>query len=178
MIYVTSDQHFGHKNIIKYANRPFDFSYEGMKLCSEHIINNYNELINDDDIVYHLGDICMAHQNTRAFVEYIIPRLNGKKHLIRGNHDDEPDEFYLKCGFESVQDFLIKDDKFLCHYPCFESKWMTKEEKKFMKIFKDSELKTIVHGHIHNKDSSDWDDVTRINASVDFEPNNFYPILL
>jgi len=82
MIHFTSDTHWGHKNIIKYSNRPFS-SVEEM---NEKLILNWNERVQQHDIVYHLGDF--------AFLPYdqlkkTARRLNGEKHFILGNHDKE-----------------------------------------------------------------------------------------
>ena len=51
-IYVTSDLHFGHKNIIKYENRPFN----NIEEMDKAIIDLWNETINDEDLIYILGD--------------------------------------------------------------------------------------------------------------------------
>ena len=61
-IFLTSDQHFGHQNIIKYCNRPFDFSSEGVIDCIKTIFERYNEKVSDDDIVFHLGDIAFLNK--------------------------------------------------------------------------------------------------------------------
>lgn len=53
--FVTSDVHFGHNNIIKYCNRPFQNSDE-MDIT---IINNWNKIVNPDDEVYILGDFAL-----------------------------------------------------------------------------------------------------------------------
>lgn len=78
----TSDVHFHHANIIKYSNRPFK-SVEDM---NEQLIQNWNNVVAPNDVVYQLGDFCFAR------IEKIIPilrRLNGQKHAVYGNHDKE-----------------------------------------------------------------------------------------
>lgn len=80
MIYMTSDQHFSHSNIIRFCNRPFKNREE----MDEAIIKNHNSIVKPNDIVYHLGDISMANYK---HIESLMKRLNGKKHIIMGNHD-------------------------------------------------------------------------------------------
>ena len=79
MVYFISDTHFNHKNIIKYCNRPFD-SIEQM---NETLINNWNDIVSDKDIIYHLGDFALG---SKELILDIVNRLNGSKYLIRGNH--------------------------------------------------------------------------------------------
>ena len=79
-IWFTSDSHFGHDRIIKYANRPFE-SVGEMDIA---LIQAWNERVGDDDTVYHLGDFCFGKK--KEFVKY-ASRLNGRIMLIRGNHD-------------------------------------------------------------------------------------------
>jgi len=54
-IYIISDCHFGHDNIRKYTNRPFN-SVEEM---NQVLVNNWNMVVNEDDVVYHLGDFSL-----------------------------------------------------------------------------------------------------------------------
>jgi calcineurin-like phosphoesterase family protein len=77
-IWFTSDPHYGHANIIKYCDRPFADAQE----MDEALIANYNALVKPEDSVYFLGDFCFSKDPNRVF-----QRLNGKKHLILGNHD-------------------------------------------------------------------------------------------
>ena len=93
-IWVTSDQHFQHKNILKYCSesRPFD-SVEEM---NNTLINNWNSVVQSNDVVYVLGDICMGQTE---FASDFIKRLNGKIILVIGNHDtDKKIEHYEQCS--------------------------------------------------------------------------------
>lgn len=74
--------HFGHANIIKLANRPFTSVDE----MDEHMIERWNEVVGENDHVYHLGDF-MSWKKDAAPAEHYIGRLNGKITFIRGNHD-------------------------------------------------------------------------------------------
>jgi len=91
MIWVTSDQHFDHSNIIKYCDRPF----EDVREMNLTLINNFNSVVKEDDITYHLGDFCFK----REPLQY-LKRLNGKHCLIKGNHDHHN----KVNGFEWVKD--------------------------------------------------------------------------
>lgn len=76
----TSDTHFGHKNIIKYSNRPFNDVEE----MNSVLIDNWNATVKPNDEVYHLGDFSLYPKN---MAQKILDQLSGKKHLIIGNHD-------------------------------------------------------------------------------------------
>lgn len=108
----TSDTHLGHDNIRKYSNRPFD-SVEEM---DEALIRNWNEAVNPQDTVWHLGDFCMGDQSRAG---HLRRRLNGTIHLIWGNHDKREVIKKLKC-FDSVQDVaeirIGRDMIFMSHY--------------------------------------------------------------
>lgn len=82
MIYFTSDQHFGHSNILKHTGRPFS-SIEEMDAA---LIRNWNAKVHRNDIVYILGDLFF--RNSTPAEEY-LHQLKGVKHLIIGNHDKD-----------------------------------------------------------------------------------------
>jgi calcineurin-like phosphoesterase family protein len=79
-IWYTADTHFGHSNIIRLCGRPFSSVGE----MDEAVIAAWNAVVAKDDEVYHLGDFCFGPAS-RA--QAYLARLNGKKHLVHGNHD-------------------------------------------------------------------------------------------
>lgn len=165
----TSDQHFGHKNIIKFCNRPF-YSVQHM---TESLINNYNSVINDDDTVVWVGDAFFLNKETMAD---ILKKLNGNKILIRGNHDKYSPIIYLEAGFQTIiDDFITLEFEGvnikICHYPYLQGKtdWFDKYENK-RPVPKENEI--LIHGHTHQK--------TKISGNmihVGVDSNNYYPIL-
>jgi calcineurin-like phosphoesterase family protein len=81
-LFFTSDTHFFHSSMLKpeYGGRPFtDVAH-----MNECLIENWNAVVGPSDTVFHLGDFSMS--GPKRALE-IIPRLNGHKHLIYGNHD-------------------------------------------------------------------------------------------
>jgi len=105
-IFFTADCHFNHANIIKYCNRPFytkddfiDFNPERLAYMvwknekikqkrinqmNEHLIKQWNSVVTENDLVYHVGDFSYGNQETIRDLEN---RLNGKIVHILGNHD-------------------------------------------------------------------------------------------
>ena len=81
MNYFISDLHLGHKNVLKFDNRPFINIEEHDKT----IIDNWNSKVNDKDDVYVLGDI--SWHNATKTIE-IFKQLKGHIHLVQGNHDN------------------------------------------------------------------------------------------
>ena len=103
-IFFTSDTHFGHENIMKYANRPFRDAAH----MNEELIKNWNEIISDGDEVYHLGDF--AFGTTPEKTKPILDRLNGKIYLLEGNHEKcVTRKSYNRDRFEWIKDkFILK----------------------------------------------------------------------
>ena len=100
--YFTSDYHFNHANIILYTDRKQFYnkdkdnilnttlwvSKEVALKCLENmnntLIQNHNEIVKDEDIVYHLGDFCFKGSSIAYKFE---KKLNGRIVHIQGNHD-------------------------------------------------------------------------------------------
>jgi len=81
-VFLTSDLHLDHKNIIRYCNRPFKNVHE----MNYWLIKNWNKTVRKQDIVYFLGDFALTRGNRQRVIRF-IHSLNGKKIFIRGNHD-------------------------------------------------------------------------------------------
>jgi len=107
-LYFIGDTHFGHANVIKYCDRPF----ADVEEMDEALIANWNSVVKATDTIYHLGDFSFSKTPEKYF-----HRLNGKKHLIKGNHDRK---ITTDLQWDSVQDYLeLKIEKryiVLCHY--------------------------------------------------------------
>lgn len=97
-IWVTSDTHFGHTNIIDYCDRPFATT-EGM---NETILQNWNNVVKDNDIVYHLGDVYFGGGKGAEYWDWFFPRLKGRKRLLLGNHDNGKDQRLLQT-FQKIE---------------------------------------------------------------------------
>lgn len=143
-IFIISDTHFNHKNIIEYTGRPFKTIEE----MNEVIIKKWNDKVGKEDLVIHLGDFALGDKEE---VIKIRNRLNGKIILIKGNHDHKS---VRDAGFFIVKGTLEIGNIIFSHNPL--------DEKEIPLCFIN------VHGHIHEKESP-----RGINVSVekiDYEP--------
>lgn len=138
MNYYISDMHFGHKNIIKYDNRPFN-SIEEMESI---MIDKWNSIVTEEDTVYVLGDFSWYKEEKTL---EILDKLKGKIVLIKGNHDKISPKIARKlCGnFDYLE---IKDNGnkvILCHYPM---------------PFWNGQFRDTIHlyGHVHNSNQYNY----------------------
>jgi calcineurin-like phosphoesterase family protein len=168
-----SDTHFFHKNILEYesAARPFKTLDE----MHEVMIERWNNVVRQNDIVYHLGDFSFGKHGLA-----IADLLNGKKRLIMGNHDTCKTSDYLNY-FEKLYGIIFWNRCILSHVPVHAnglgSRWLLN-----------------VHGHLHSRivmsDEIEWKideevfpgqeimkkipDISYFNVSC--EQNNLTPI--
>jgi calcineurin-like phosphoesterase family protein len=110
-LFFTSDTHFGDHRTLNIWKRPFATVAEMDAL----LVANWNEAVSAEDEVWHLGDFCRRGRDAEA----LLSRLNGTKHLVRGNND--PPETAAAAGWASVHDYaeIEAEGRFLvlCHYP-------------------------------------------------------------
>jgi len=134
-IFVTSDHHFFHNNIIKYCNRPF----VSVQKMHEFMIDEWNSVVQKDSIVIHLGDFICG--GSLEEVKEITDRLNGYKILIQGNHDRRGISWFKEVGFDRV----FKRRWNLGQY-CFSHDFQRPEYLAYNKISYN------LHGHSHKHD--------------------------
>lgn len=97
--FVIADLHFSHANVIKYCNRP----WETIEEMNAALIRNWNNTVGKDDTVFVCGDVALK----KSVCKEIVPKLNGRKILIMGNHDQGSTQFYRDCGFTEVSKYPI-----------------------------------------------------------------------
>jgi calcineurin-like phosphoesterase family protein len=133
--FFISDTHFGHENIIRFTDdkgnriRPFD----SLSHMHEHMIQKWNSVVRQGDRVYVLGDVVI----NKALGFPVLPRLNGKKILVAGNHDPFDTLDYLE-HFEKIYGVRVMKGAVFTHVPIHPHS------------LNDRSWKVNVHGHLHN----------------------------
>ncbi len=159
--YFTADQHFFHKNIIRYCDRP----YANEKQMRTDIITRHNQVVRPDDEVIHVGDFAMVGTSQWEKVGAVLKHLNGTHHLVIGNHDDCKWDKYIACGFSSVHSALwFKEDGICCvHDP---SNWAVVQHN----------FDIMVCGHIHGLFDVIRESETKKVVNVGVDVRDFKPI--
>jgi len=112
-IFLLSDDHYFHANIIRYCNRP----WKDVNEMNVEMERRHNFVITPDDIWICVGDLTAGVGDRKNELAMLIKRLNGKKVLVRGNHDHQKDDFYLNSGFTRVVDHLFYAGVLFSHVP-------------------------------------------------------------
>lgn len=137
--FVISDTHFGHKNIVNFTNndgsplRPWDD-------IDEHdaaLVKNWNDTVGPKDTVYHLGDVVI----NRRFLP-MMQEMNGRKILIKGNHDIFKLKDYLP-HFEDIRAYKVMPGEklIMSHIPIHPDNM--------------ARFPVNVHGHLHGNHMMD-----------------------
>lgn len=133
--FVISDTHFGHTNSWEKFKRsdgsplrPFTSTEE----MDEAMVERWNAKVGPHDTVYHLGDVVINKKSLHH-----VKRLNGKKRLIRGNHDIFKDKDYTEVGFTALYGVRVFVDQFILSHIPLHPDCVT------------DRFKVNVHGHLH-----------------------------
>lgn len=112
-IWVWSDIHFFHKNIIRFSDRP----YPDVETMNEHLVANHNDYVGENDISIWVGDVGFGNDTQ---VNELLDQCNGYKILIVGNHDFNK-RHVRNLNFDEIHmTYLINAPEvamFFTHYP-------------------------------------------------------------
>jgi len=127
--------------------------WESVTDMDEYMIQQWNKTVQDQDIVYHLGDVYFSNGRD------ILPRLRGRKRLILGNHDNGKDQ-NLHKHFEKILVWRMfpEFNCLLTHVPVHEST-----------LFK---VQYNLHGHIHQQSSPTAQHVNCCVEVQDYTPKS------
>lgn len=159
-IFLISDPHFGHNGVCKFTRddgeklRPWESAEE----MDDALIQNWNSVVKHGDKVYVLGDVVMNKKHLHK-----IGLANGKKVLIKGNHDLCEAKEYLKY-FYDIRGCHVMDGMILTHIPIHEESL--------------ARFSVNVHGHLHSRRVMKNDMIDPRYFSVCVEQIGFKPIPL
>ena len=111
-IWFTADFHLGHKNIIRYCNRPF----EAVEKMNHTIIERLNACVKANDILYFLGDFCMG---PKARAAELRKQIRCKKIFgVPGNHDKDTRKLIREFSWlNDLAEVSLNGQRIvLCHY--------------------------------------------------------------
>jgi calcineurin-like phosphoesterase family protein len=167
--FVTADTHFGHAKSLSFMQpdgsplRPFSSCEE----MDETMVERWNATVGKKDTIYHLGDVIIPRKSLP-----ILERLNGRKILIKGNHDQHVKLSEWAKYFEDIRgaffhpgDSTMRGGLIFTHVPvhpsCLSGHYLGN-----------------VHGHLHCHQIIDDGKVDRRYYNACVERHNFYPVAL
>jgi calcineurin-like phosphoesterase family protein len=167
--FVTADTHFGHAKSLSFMQsdgsplRPFSSCEE----MDETMVERWNATVGKKDTIYHLGDVIIPRSSLS-----ILGRLNGRKILIKGNHDQHVKLSEWAKYFEDVRgaffhpgDSTMRGGLIFTHVPvhpsCLSGHYLGN-----------------VHGHLHCHQIIDDGKVDRRYYNCCVERHNFSPVAL
>lgn len=168
MIWFTSDEHIGHRNIIEFCKRPFaDLTEMNTKLSLNH-----NAVVCEDDTVYHLGDMFWKTYGVDNAIAY-MNQLNGSHIYVRGNHE----EVFDQAGrTQTLQQYFGSIHERLQIYPEGAPKKGIVLDHYAGRVWHDSDKGAWqLYGHTHAQ-LPEIDPYLSLDVGVD--ANSFYPVSL
>lgn len=165
-VFVTSDNHFGHQNILRYEDRVSKMQITTLEEHDNILKNNWNNVVGKNDLVIIMGDF--SFKKAIPTME-LLNELNGDKVLIRGNHDiylDDKkfDNSVFKGVFDYIEAKYRGQEMCLMHYPIQSFKHQNRIENNSVLLF----------GHIHSENCI----IPKKSYNVGVDVNNYTPIPL
>jgi len=150
--------HLMHPKIISICNRPITIEQH-----DEWLINRINSKVSKKDDFYILGDVSMAN---KIETEKLLNKINGRKHLILGNHDENIKNSGIFESISQIRNFNFNSELYknvhivLCHYPI--ASW---DRKVFGSYH--------IFGHCHGRFENNG-----LSFDIGVDANNYYPLSL
>lgn len=153
--FVIADTHFSHENIITFKDKEGKIirDFKNIEDMDNHIVTKWNSVVTSEDTVYLLGDVAMKEKGLKQ-----LERCNGRKVLVKGNHDIFRKEKYLK-HFDDIRAYVVKEGAILSHIPIHPESL--------------TRFKLNIHGHLHANKINDPKYIC-----VSCEQVNYTPVLL
>lgn len=152
-LWFWSDQHFNHKNIIKYCERPFTDCQD----MEDQLIANYKNVIKEDDVVVWVGDVTFMGD---TFMNTILRDLPGYKILIMGNHDFDHGT-PRRLDFDEMHSVISFYNFVVSHHP-----WYNVPDGYYH-----------IHGHTHTHPTNNPLHINVCVEQTDYKPRNFVDIM-
>jgi len=149
--WIIADTHFNHKKLCEskgmHLGRPDDFERRIYRQCQQ--------LIQPQDLVYHLGDAYLGKKS--GFTE-CINSIPGTKILVQGNHDKNTRHWYLNHGFVAVMDYVAIKVHMIGKVSRATEETRVILSHKPIDIVHPLDIPTInIHGHFHNCAREKWE---------------------
>ena len=194
-MYLTSDTHFGHKNIIKYCERPF----KDVDHMNAEIVKRFKEVLTDDDVLLHLGDVVMGD---RAVNLALLKQVPGKKILFPGNHDEcwigtenesrrakyTPLYAEVFAGIYQLPILRISDDTLppdeygmlptLAYANHFPYEGDSQDKPRYNDFRYPDEGHPLVHGHTHSREKISYTSKGTLQIHVGVDAWDFRPVAI
>ena len=152
-VFFISDTHFYHQNILNFSGNLRDG--DNVEEHNQILLVKWNSNVTKRDLVYLCGDACMGKDPS------ILGELNGRKILIRGNHDNFPLDVYLKY-FEDIQGVCKYKGYWVSHAPIHPDELRGKSN---------------IHGHVHSQSiKNQYGEYDKRYINVCCEAIDGYPI--
>jgi len=152
--FVIGDNHFGDARILRYCRNDKFFTVDEM---NRYMIQQWNNVVRNKDTIFINGDLS-RYENENDY--QFISKLNDKKILIRGNHDNMNDDVYTSNGIFKVYDYPIMYEYLLItHEPYF-----VNNNSPFVNIY----------AHVHNNDN--YKHYSSCGYCTSVEVNNYTPV--
>lgn len=156
-VWIWSDLHLWHKNIIAYEERPFD-TVEDM---NQEIANNWKTLVGKNDIIFNLGDVSFTN---KEITSKFIQDMPGQKYLILGNHDRARTvSWWRDVGFDFVSPYPI----------IYEGFYILSHES----VYINSKMPYVnIYGHSHREKTNNPRKLNICVENFSYKPVNFEDI--